>query len=215
MQGYKEYILSNKIKVLYFNFPFMKSTEVSMFLKGGSLFESESQVGLSHFLEHILFTGTKKFPHRMDLSEAIKQTGGSINGHTSKELWHYPIKVTDGYIPLAFEALSEMLRNPLLKKEDVEKEKNIIKEELQRIVDKPSDYLGRSIMPQTIFQNVALKRPLENEIDNINFDFDLLYKHTVIAQRLMDDIVDLEIEKIDKILIKRRSIIIDRLFSYI
>ena len=54
------------------------------------------------------------------------------------------------------------------KKEDVEKEKNIIKEELQRIVDKPSDYLGRSIMPQTIFQNVALKRPLENEIDNIN-----------------------------------------------
>ena len=91
MQDYEEYFLSNGIKVLYFYFPFMKSTEVKMFLKGGALFETENQIGLSHFLEHILFTGTKKFSHRLDLRESIKQTGGSINGHTSIELWNYPM----------------------------------------------------------------------------------------------------------------------------
>ncbi|MEI7690855.1 MAG: pitrilysin family protein [bacterium] len=168
MQEYKEYFLSNGIKVLYFNFPFMRSTEVKMFLKGGALFEADNQVGLSHFLEHILFAGTKKYPNRLDLTEAIKKTGGSINGNTSRDAWHYPIKVTDKYIDLSFEVLAELLQNGLIKNEDIEHEKRIITEELQRLIDRPSEYLGWSLMPQTIFENVALKRQIEVEINNIS-----------------------------------------------
>jgi len=168
MQEFKEYFLSNGIKVLYLNFSFMKSTEVKMFLKGGALFEADSQVGLSHFLEHILFAGTKKYPNRLDITEAIKKTGGYINGHISKEVWHYPIKVTDDYIDLSFEVLGELLQNALIKSEDIAHEKRIITEEKKILVDRPSEYIGGSLMPQTIFKNLALKRQIEVEIDNIS-----------------------------------------------
>ncbi|MCK4325126.1 insulinase family protein, partial [bacterium] len=96
--------------------------------------------GISHFLEHLLFKGTKKRSCRQ-IKESIEGVGGGLNGFTAEEITCYLAKVLSKHLPLALDVLSDMVLNPLLKEEDVEKERMVIVEEIKMYEDLPSSYV--------------------------------------------------------------------------
>lgn len=113
------------------------SVVVDFFVKTGSRSEHPKENGISHFLEHFLFKGTKKFPSAMAISELVDSMGGEMNANTGKEHTQYFIKVASKYLPEIFEVLTDMIQNPLLDKEELEREKGVIVEEINMYKDMP------------------------------------------------------------------------------
>jgi predicted Zn-dependent peptidase len=113
------------------------SVVVDFFVKTGSRSETPKENGISHFLEHFLFKGTKKFPSAMTISELVDSIGGEMNANTGKEHTQYFIKSASKYLPEIFEVLTDMVQNPLLDKDELEREKGVIVEEINMYKDMP------------------------------------------------------------------------------
>ncbi|MCM8766482.1 MAG: insulinase family protein [Candidatus Omnitrophica bacterium] len=153
-----EYERENGVKLIYKKFPEFHSVAVGVFIKTGSRFEKSQFAGISHFIEHLLFKGTKNRSCN-EIKEAIEGVGGSFNGFTSTEATCYWIKILDKYIDLSFDVLSDMIKNPLLKEEDIEKERNVIIEEINMYRDIPARYV-HEIFDSLIFQDHPLGMPI-------------------------------------------------------
>ena len=93
--------------------------------------------GISHFLEHFLFKGTKKYPSALAISSLIDSIGGEMNANTGKEHTQYYIKAASKHLPLIFEVLTDMVQNPLLDAVELEREKGVIVEEINMYKDTP------------------------------------------------------------------------------
>lgn len=113
-------------------------SSVGVFVKSGSAYESENQRGLSHFVEHMVFKGTKKRSYQ-DIASQIDVLGGVINAFTSKEYTCFYVKVLNDYIEKAWDVLIDIVANPILPEEELEKEKGVIIEEINMSNDDPQD----------------------------------------------------------------------------
>jgi len=122
--------------------PHTRSVCIAIFIGVGSRYESTIEAGTSHFIEHILFRGTPKRPTAREISEAIEGVGGILNGATDKELTFYWCKVTQDHFPDATEVLVDMLLNAKFNVEDIEKERQVIIEEINMCKDSPSQQVG-------------------------------------------------------------------------
>lgn len=129
--------LSNGLTVLTVPSSDAESVVVDFFVKTGSRSETQKENGISHFLEHFLFKGTKKFPSAMAISELIDSIGGEFNANTGKEHTQYYIKAAKEHLPLIFEVLTDMLQGSLLDAVELEKEKGVILEEMHMYRDIP------------------------------------------------------------------------------
>lgn len=134
---YSERILANGLKIIEVPSTDAESVVVDFFVKTGSRSETEKENGISHFLEHFLFKGTKKFPSAMAISELVDSIGGEMNANTGKEHTQYYIKSASKYLPVIFEVLTDMIQFPLLDKEELEREKGVIVEEINMYKDTP------------------------------------------------------------------------------
>jgi predicted Zn-dependent peptidase len=114
-----------------------ESVVVDIFVKTGSRSETFQESGISHFLEHFLFKGTKKFPSTMAITELVDGIGGEMNANTGKEHTQYYIKAHSDHFPLILEILTDMIQQPLLDSGELEKEKGVIVEELNMYKDMP------------------------------------------------------------------------------
>lgn len=114
-----------------------ESVVVDVFVKTGSRSESEKEAGISHFLEHFLFKGTKKYPTALAINEIVDGIGGDMNAFTSKESTQYYIKSHSKYLPLIFDIISDMIQEPLFDASELEKEKGVIVEEMNMYKDMP------------------------------------------------------------------------------
>ena len=139
---YEKQVLKNGITVLKVPMRDSESVLVNFFVKTGSRNEERSRRGMSHFLEHLLFKGTKKYPTAQILSSKVEAIGADYNAATSKEYTVYYIKAASKHLPLIFDVLSEMLQQPLLDKAEIEREKGVIIEEMNMYRDTPMRYLG-------------------------------------------------------------------------
>jgi predicted Zn-dependent peptidase len=137
---YKKSKLANGVKVVSHRMPGMQSVTVGVWINVGSRYESVKEQGISHFLEHMLFKGSKKYSCRK-IKEAIEGIGGSLNGFTAEENTCYLAKVPSQYGDLAFEILSDMSLHPLLNPEDIVKEKTVVIEEIKMYRDLPQSYV--------------------------------------------------------------------------
>ncbi|MCD5390934.1 insulinase family protein [candidate division NPL-UPA2 bacterium] len=137
---YQETVLENGLTVVTHRMPSASSSSVGLWIRAGGRFETKDNNGVSHFLEHLLFKGTKKRSYRQ-IKESIEGIGGSLNGFTAEELTCYLAKVIGKHLPLALDVLSDMVLNPLLKEEDVEKERMVIVEEIKMYEDLPASYV--------------------------------------------------------------------------
>ncbi len=137
---YKKTKLANGARVVTCRMPGMQSVTIGIWINVGSRYEAVKEQGISHFLEHMLFKGSRNYSCRK-IKEAIEGIGGSLNGFTAEENTCYLAKVPEQYGALAFEILSDMSLNPLLSPKDIEKEKTVVLEEIKMYRDLPQSYV--------------------------------------------------------------------------
>ncbi len=135
----KEY-LENGIPVVMEPFKTVRSVAVGVWVKVGSRYEPHEENGISHFLEHMFFKGTKKRDTR-DIAVEIDSMGGDLNAFTSREHTAFYIKVLDEYLDKGIDLLSDILVNSIFPEDELEKEKKIVKEEIKMVEDTPDDYV--------------------------------------------------------------------------
>ena len=116
--------LPNKIRVLFVPMPSLESATVTIWVKTGSRNETDNIAGISHFLEHIVFKGSKKRPSAREISEAVDQIGGEFNASTSKEWTNFHIKARKESIDVVFDVLSDMVLNPVLSEKEIERKRS-------------------------------------------------------------------------------------------
>ncbi len=129
--------LQNNLTLLTSPMPGAKSTTVMVMVAAGSRYETREINGLSHFLEHMAFKGTKKRPSAEAISREIDAIGGEFNAFTSKDHTAFYIKAASQHLDLMMDILSDMLTNSLFKEEEIEREKGVIIEEINMYEDTP------------------------------------------------------------------------------
>ncbi len=145
----KKIILKNNLRVLLVPRDDLKSVLVNLWVKTGSRFEEDEKAGLSHFLEHMVFKGSKKRPSAKAISESIDSIGAETNAGTSKEWTNFYIKSRADVIEKSIDILSDIVLHPLLKEEEIEKEKGVILEEIAMYEDTPMTKI------YDIFENIT------------------------------------------------------------
>lgn len=133
----KEIILENGFRILVFPLLNAKSATSLLMVKTGSRYERREENGLSHFLEHLFFKGSKQWPDALSLAQTLDSLGGEYNAFTSKEYTGYYAKVASGKLKAAVAVLGDMLLNPIFPKEEIEREKGVVIEEVKMYQDNP------------------------------------------------------------------------------
>ena len=139
---YQKIALDNGLRIITCPMPHTRSVSVCIYMGAGSRYESDAQAGVSHFIEHLCFRGTKKRASAKDISGAIEGVGGVLNGGTDKELTVYWCKVAQPHFHLALDVLADMVLHSRFDKKDIEKERQIIVEEISMSKDAPNQLVG-------------------------------------------------------------------------
>jgi predicted Zn-dependent peptidase len=138
-------VLDNGLRVITETMPHTHSVSICIFVGVGSRYEKDSLAGVSHFIEHMLFRGTEKRPESRIISESIEGLGGILNGGTDKEFTVYWCKVPSNHFPVAVDVLADMLLHSRFDTLDIEKERQIIIEEIKMIYDAPDQRVNHLI----------------------------------------------------------------------
>ncbi|GLC32697.1 M16 family metallopeptidase [Clostridium omnivorum] len=138
---YNLFKLSNGLRVVVEEIDYVNSISVGLWIENGSRNEDEINNGISHFIEHMLFKGTKNRTSKQ-IAEAIEDVGGQINAFTGKEATCFYIKALDSHLELSLDVLSDMVLNSKFMEEDIEKEKGVVIEEINMSEDSPEDVLS-------------------------------------------------------------------------
>jgi predicted Zn-dependent peptidase len=117
--------------------PHTRAVSIGFFIGTGSRYETDSQAGISHFIEHLCFKGTPTHPSAADISAVIEGVGGMINAGTDRELTMYWCKVAQDHFNTSLEILVDMLLNSVLDPAELEKERQVIIEEINMSLDSP------------------------------------------------------------------------------
>ena len=168
--------LPNGIRVVTEHMPHVRSVSVGIWIGTGSREEGPQDTGISHFIEHMVFKGTKNRSAEQ-IARSVDSIGGGLDAFTSKELVSYNAKVLDEHLPEAFDVVADLVRNPLFQKEDIEKEKGVILEELKMEVDNP-EYLIHEIFSSNFWKGHGLGRPILGTKQSIRaFDRDKVERY--------------------------------------
>ena len=168
--------LLNGLPVVMESIKNMRSVVIGIWVKVGSRNEPPEKNGISHFLEHMFFKGTKKRSAK-DIAFEIDSLGGELNAFTSRENTTFYVKVLDEYLEKGVELLSDVFLHSTFPEEDMEKEKKIIKEEIKMIEDTPDDYI-HDLSNQTIWGHSGLGQPVLGRRETIrSFTKDDLLSH--------------------------------------
>lgn len=151
---YKTHVLDNGLTIIGEEIPYLKSIALGVWINAGSRIEDEKISGISHFIEHMLFKGTKNRTSK-DIANEIDNLGGQINAFTSKECTCYYVKLLDSHINKGIDILSDMMLNPLFNQTDIDKERLVILEELKMYEDSPED-LAYDLLSEGIYKGHSL-----------------------------------------------------------
>jgi len=146
--------------------PGMRSASISFFFTVGSRYESNAIAGISHFIEHMLFKGSQKYPSARLISETIEGVGGVFNGSTGKELTSYTAHVPGEHLPVVMDVLADMIRHPLFDPVEIEKERSVIIEELSSTHDDPQEWVGL-LIDEAMWPRLPLGRDDAGNIETV------------------------------------------------
>jgi predicted Zn-dependent peptidase len=168
--------LPNGVRVITERMPHVRSVSVGVWIGTGSREEEIEETGISHFIEHMVFKGTKNRTAE-EIARSVDSIGGGLDAFTSKELVSYNVKVLDEHLPEAFDVVCDLVRNPLFDPKDIEKEKGVILEELKMEVDNP-EYLIHEIFSSHFWKGHALGRSILGTKQSIrSFDRDMVERY--------------------------------------
>ena len=153
----KNFKLKNGIEVVTFPMLSTETVTVLVLVKIGSRYEEERLQGVSHFLEHLFFKGTKKRPTTLEISHELDNMGAEFNAFTSKEYTGFYITAASKYMNTILDILSDILLNSLFKEEEIQKERGAVIEEMNMYQDTPMRYIG-DIFEELLYGDTALGR---------------------------------------------------------
>ncbi len=134
--------LPNQLRVVTTPIPTAQSASVNVFVGVGSRAEEQRVNGVSHFMEHMLFKGTKRRPNATIIAGQIEGAGGVLNAYTTKELTCYWNQVPYEMLSLAMDVVADMVQNSLLEQVEVERERTVVQQEIRRTHDQPGAWVG-------------------------------------------------------------------------
>ena len=140
--NYRHTTLPNGLRVLTVPLKETKAVIVQIFIGAGSRFEAKNINGISHFLEHMFFKGGERYPDTRAVASALDGVGGKFNAYTCEESVSFWVKLPQDKVELAFDVLSDMLLNAKLDITEVDRERNVILEEYNRLEDDPASNIG-------------------------------------------------------------------------
>jgi predicted Zn-dependent peptidase len=134
----RETVLSNGLQVLSERIPGVRSVSTGVWVRHGAAHDSLTRSGASHLLEHMVFKGThRRSAH--DIALSLEALGGSLDAYTSREHTAFQARVLDQHLPEAMDVLADLVRQPLLREEDLELEREVVLEEIAQVEDTPDD----------------------------------------------------------------------------
>jgi predicted Zn-dependent peptidase len=150
--------LPSGLRLVTESMPHVRSVTVGVWLTRGSRHERESEGGVAHFIEHMLFKGTTS-RSAQQIAQTIDSIGGQLDAFTAKEFASYYLKVLDEHVPLAIDLLSDLLLRPAFAPDDVVREQGVILEEIKMAEDAPDD-LVHEMFAQQFWSRHPLGRPI-------------------------------------------------------
>jgi predicted Zn-dependent peptidase len=158
--------------------PDRASVSVGLWVATGGRYESEADNGVCHFIEHMLFKGTRRRTAR-EISQAVEGIGGYLNAFTGEESTCFYARASHDHLPELLDVLSDMLLHPRLAPDDVDRERNVIKEELAMYLDQPQHHV-QELLNATLWPGQPLGRPLTGtpaSLDRLGRAELLAFKH--------------------------------------
>lgn len=146
--------------------PNIRSVCLGVWLKQGSRHETESENGISHFIEHLLFKGTERRTAQ-EIAKTIDVIGGQCDAFTSKEYTCFYSRVLDDHLPVAFDLLADIVLHPKFDPQQIEKERQVIFEEIKMVEDSP-DELVYDLFTETIWRDHPLGRPIQGTVESVS-----------------------------------------------
>jgi len=197
---YQKTTLDNGISLVTSSMPHTRSVTISIFIGTGSRYEKKKEMGVSHFLEHILFKGTARYPTSRELSEAIEGVGGIINAETDKEITVYWCKVAAAHFPIALDVLTDMVLHSKFEPEEIDKERQVIIEEINRAKDSPAQVVDE-LTDAILFPEHPLGKDIAGTKNSVNAltredILDYTARHYIPANTVFSIAGDIEHEKI-------------------
>ena len=159
--------LDNQLRIVTCSIPHASSVSIMILVGAGSRYENSEMAGLSHFLEHLPFKGTKNWPSARLISETIEGVGGIMNASTDREMTVFWCKVSTLHFKQAFAVLVDMILNPILDPQDMEKEREVIQEELRMTNDYPTQRVDL-IIDELLWPNQAMGRDVGGTLESVS-----------------------------------------------
>ena len=159
-------VLPGGLRVVTESLPAVRSVALGIWVGVGSRDEDAAHAGATHYLEHLLFKGTRKRT-ALDISSTMDAVGGEMNAFTAKEYTCYYARVLDADLPLAIDVLSDMVSASLIEPRDVDAERNVVLEEIAMNDDEPQDLVHEAFTAK-LFGDTPLGRPILGTVESIN-----------------------------------------------
>ena len=173
---YQKTVLPNGVRIITEEIEHVRSAAIGLWVGAGSRDERDGYEGISHFMEHMFFKGTEHRTARA-LAESLEAVGGQLNAFTTKEYTCYYAKVLDEDLDLAIDVLSDMFFHSLFDEKEIEKEKNVVIEEIKMYEDSP-DELIHDIFSEKVWNEHPLGKPIlgtEASITSLSRDKIMLF----------------------------------------
>jgi predicted Zn-dependent peptidase len=159
-------VLPGGLRIVTESVPTVRSVAFGIWVGVGSRDETPAQAGATHYLEHLLFKGTKR-RNALEISAAIESVGGEINAFTTKEFTCYYARVLDDDLPLAVDVVSDMVTSSLVTPADIDSERDVVLEEIAMRDDDPSDAV-HDLVAEQMWGSAPLGRPILGTVESIN-----------------------------------------------
>ena len=163
---YQKTTLDNGLRIITATMPHTRSVSICIFIGIGSRYETEAEAGISHFIEHLFFKGAEKRPTSREISEAIEGVGGILNGGTDKELTLYWCKIAQPHFSLALDVLADMLLHSRFDPLEIERERQVIIEEINMSRDYPPQRVDM-LIDKLLWPNHPLGRDIAGSKESV------------------------------------------------
>ncbi len=152
--NYSKVVYENGLTLISQNMTHLRSISVGVWVLVGSRYENHSNMGICHFIEHTVFKGTRR-RKALQIAKALENVGGSLNAFTGKEQTCYYANILSEDLPLALDVISDLVQNATFSEKEIEKEKQVIIEEIKDTEDTPEEFIQDHFYGQ-LFKNHAL-----------------------------------------------------------
>jgi predicted Zn-dependent peptidase len=169
-------VLPNGLTILTEQMEHIRSVSIGIWVKTGSRHEESTRNGITHFIEHMVFKGTRSRSAE-DIARQIDSIGGNMDAFTAKECICFNVKVLDEHVPVAVEVLSDLVLNPVFATSEITRERGVILEEIKMDEDSP-DYLVHEIFTQNFWKDHPLGKPILGTKETVRrFEQPMVFDH--------------------------------------